>query len=357
MVMQPVWHDDASAPRYRSSAAARMVNIPVATLRVWERRYQVVGPAQAPSGHRLYSSQDVRRLVLIKQLVDQGNGIGALAKLETARLQAMADEVAGVVAAVAHPQDAARSEAAPVRVLLLGHGLTARHAQLVVGLEGVVLSAHLGEGTEAELAARGLQADVLLADVGALHMDTVQWLWRLGRLVGAQQTVVVYGFAAKHTLESLRARAVVLRRAPMAPEELAALVAEVARGWRSLSQAQPGVPQMAPPPRFDAAALDALTQAMPRVACECPQHLAQLVTMLAQFETYSADCETRQPADVTLHAYLYRMAGQARALMEEALVTLARAEGVALPGEVVSPGQGATLAALALASDTQTVGA
>jgi len=154
MVMQPVWHDDASAPRYRSSAAARMVNIPVATLRVWERRYQVVGPAQAPSGHRLYSSQDVRRLVLIKQLVDQGNGIGALAKLETARLQAMADEVAGVVAAVAHPQDAARTDTAPVRVLLLGHDLTARHAQLVMGLEGVVLTAQLGEGTEAELAAK-----------------------------------------------------------------------------------------------------------------------------------------------------------------------------------------------------------
>ena len=83
------WQDDAAVPRYRSSAAARMVNIPVATLRVWERRYRVVGPSQAPSGHRLYSSQDVRRLGLIKQLVDQGNGIGMLARLDTARLQAM----------------------------------------------------------------------------------------------------------------------------------------------------------------------------------------------------------------------------------------------------------------------------
>ena len=74
---------DASTPRYRSSAAARMVNIPVATLRVWERRYQVVGPAQAASGHRLYSSQDVRRLVLIKQLVNKGHGIGMLARMQT----------------------------------------------------------------------------------------------------------------------------------------------------------------------------------------------------------------------------------------------------------------------------------
>jgi len=74
-----------------------------------------------------------------------------------------------------------------------------------------------------------------------------------------------------------------------------------------------------------------LVQSMPRVACECPRHLADLVTMLGQFEAYSAECETREPADVALHAYLYRVAGHARALMEDALITLAEAEGVALP--------------------------
>lgn len=70
---------------------------------------------------------------------------------------------------------------------------------------------------------------------------------------------------------------------------------------------------------------------MPKVACECPKHLAELITLLGQFETYSADCESRQPADVALHAYLYRIAGHARAMMEEALATVAIAEGVSLP--------------------------
>ena len=69
-----------------------MVNIPVATLRVWERRYNVVGPTQGPSGHRLYSSQDVRRLVLIKQLVNKGHAISMLARLETHQLQDLASE-------------------------------------------------------------------------------------------------------------------------------------------------------------------------------------------------------------------------------------------------------------------------
>lgn len=338
------WQDDAALPRYRSSAAARMVNIPVATLRVWERRYRVVGPSQAPSGHRLYSSQDVRRLVLIKQLVDQGNGIGMLARLDTARLQAMVDEVAGVAATLSAPPMAER-RAQGLRLLLLGSGFTPRHVQALQGVPGAQIVAHLGDGADTELAARGLQADAVLVEIGALHMDTAQRLWRLARVVGARHQIVVYGFANTQVLESLRVRSAVLRRAPMAPDEWAALLTEELRSWQSLAEVAPSVAQLAPPPRFDADALDALTQAMPRVACECPQHLAQLITLLGQFETYSADCESRQPADVALHAYLFRVAGQARALMEEALVTVARAEGVSLPVRASAVASGDVLSA------------
>ena len=49
-------------PRYRSGAVARMAHIPVSTLRIWERRYQVIDPAVTDSGHRLYTGADVERL-------------------------------------------------------------------------------------------------------------------------------------------------------------------------------------------------------------------------------------------------------------------------------------------------------
>lgn len=334
------WQDDAAVPRYRSSAAARMVNIPVATLRVWERRYRVVGPSQAPSGHRLYSSQDVRRLVLIKQLVDQGNGIGMLARLDTARLQAMVDEVAGVAATLSAPPSAPDSRPDAMRVLLLGSGFTPRHVHALQSVAGAHIVAHLGDGADTELTARGVQADAVLVEVGALHMDTAQRLWRLARVVGARHQIVVYGFASTQVLESLRVRSAVLRRAPLTPDEWASLLHDELRSWQSLADATPTLAQLAPPPRFDADALYTLTQAMPRVACECPQHLSQLITLLGQFETYSADCESRQPADVTLHAYLFRVAGQARALMEDALATVARAEGVPLPAPARAAARG-----------------
>jgi len=183
-----------------------------------------------------------------------------------------------------------------------------------------------------ELALQHVKADMVLADLGAVHMESVDWLSRMVRTVGARQMIVIYGFANTQVQEALRARAAVLRRSPLAPDEFRQTVLESVRAWRSVSHALLSLPDPAPAARFDSADLVALTAAMPKVACECPKHMAELITLLGQFEAYSADCESRQPADVALHAYLYRVAGHARALMEEGLATVAMAEGVAVPG-------------------------
>jgi len=44
---------------YRIGAVAKMVGVPVATLRVWERRYAVVTPPKTEGGQRLYSDADL----------------------------------------------------------------------------------------------------------------------------------------------------------------------------------------------------------------------------------------------------------------------------------------------------------
>jgi MerR family transcriptional regulator, light-induced transcriptional regulator len=94
-----------------------------------------------------------------------------------------------------------------------------------------------------------------------------------------------------------------------------------------------------PAPRFDAAALSALSGTRNSIYCECPRHLAELVRAVQGFERYSAECANRNPADAVLHAGLRRSAGRARALLEEALVELALAEGLPLgqPQPAASP--------------------
>ena len=64
------------------------------------------------------------------------------------------------------------------------------------------------------------------------------------------------------------------------------------------------------------------------VECECPNHLAKLVSNLVEFERYAADCESRNPADARMHAYLHQKTAAAREIMEEALVELVRFEKI-----------------------------
>jgi DNA-binding transcriptional MerR regulator len=47
---------------YSIGAVARMLDIPVATIRNWEERYESIVPERSPGGHRLYSRDHVEQL-------------------------------------------------------------------------------------------------------------------------------------------------------------------------------------------------------------------------------------------------------------------------------------------------------
>lgn len=63
-------HDEE--PLLNIGVVSRMTDIPETTLRVWERRYDFPKAARTAGGHRLYSRQDVTRLLWVKQRVDEG---------------------------------------------------------------------------------------------------------------------------------------------------------------------------------------------------------------------------------------------------------------------------------------------
>ena len=80
-------HQASSEPQhvsYRSGAAARLAGLSPETLRVWERRYNLSNTERSERGQRLYSAEQVRKLSLLKQLVDQGHAIGVLALMPDA---------------------------------------------------------------------------------------------------------------------------------------------------------------------------------------------------------------------------------------------------------------------------------
>lgn len=59
-------------PIYNIGVVSRMTGIPVATLRVWERRYKFPRAGRTAGGHRLYSEQELARLRWVKSTIDEG---------------------------------------------------------------------------------------------------------------------------------------------------------------------------------------------------------------------------------------------------------------------------------------------
>jgi methanogenic corrinoid protein MtbC1 len=61
---------------------SRISGIPKDLLRMWERRYDYPKPVRDNNGDRIYTSDELNKLVLIRQLVDQGMRPGKLVGLE-----------------------------------------------------------------------------------------------------------------------------------------------------------------------------------------------------------------------------------------------------------------------------------
>ena len=315
----------------RSGAAARIAGIPVATLRVWERRYCVVGPARAASGQRLYAPHDVERLVLVKKLVDLGHAIGTIAAAPLASLRALA------AARVARAGDGAAAAAPTMALAVVGRSLVRRlqtgagHRAAAWAGASVVASYDDLSQALAALGAGAVPAHALWVQVASLQPDVADRVLQLADgwpAVGqAPRVVVVYGFAPEPVLQRLVDAGIELHRDPLPASELGALFAPL--GGVAVA---PATLRAAPlPHRFDDDALARFAALSSTVACECPRHVAELVMQLSAFETYSADCTNGSPADAQLHAYLADMAGSARALFEQALERIALAEGLALP--------------------------
>lgn len=65
----------ADRPVYSISAVARMLNVPVATLRTWEDRYGQVVPARNASGHRLFTRRQVEQLRFVRAQMSEGASV------------------------------------------------------------------------------------------------------------------------------------------------------------------------------------------------------------------------------------------------------------------------------------------
>lgn len=74
---------------------AQRTGLSPALLRAWEKRYGAVTPSRSEGGERLYSDEDVHRLVLLHRVVEEGRNISQVSSLSMEQLEALVEEDQG----------------------------------------------------------------------------------------------------------------------------------------------------------------------------------------------------------------------------------------------------------------------
>ena len=317
-------------PTFGINTVARMTGVPVDTIRMWERRYEAVVPQRTSDNKRRYTTTDVARLRICKNLVDRGHSIGSVARLpmealhEHLQVHAEMDDTSGL---------ALHEAASKPGVLVYGDELPFQVQGWSAALTHLNISGTHTLYAEFEHDALNHQPDVLLIQYPSLQRDMEARFRDLLHRTTAQRIVLVYTYASTTVIDRLNRQGIVTLRTPVTPEILQE-ACQLQVGSNRDMPTRPGFPSGEPvlPRRYNGENLARVMQLANRVRCECPQHMVDLIQRLGAFEAYSADCENRNSEDALLHSHLNRMAGQARSLVEDALERWLQIENIQLVG-------------------------
>jgi len=306
-----------SNPNYRIGEVSTLTGVSTDSIRAWEKRYQAVVPSRDDGNVRLYSEQDVARLKAMQQLVDRGARISDIASLSQEELQQRTARVTVV-------RDTDLSQEVPL--VLIGGKLR----QLFEAMPGNEFRIAANLETADEITDAYLPAGATV--VVHYDMDAYDRLKRLVQDVfstGARMVLMLYQFAPAEILEEFRKRGVMTMRMTTDASELRhALLSRHYWDFAGRSERHRFLEEPVPASQLTDVQLVRARNLSTVLACECPAHLAELISALKSFEQYSEQCESRTSEDAATHAMLRSASGHARATMESALLQLAEDDGL-----------------------------
>ena len=299
-------------PLYGIGTVARLTGLKPDTLRVWERRYGLGASHKSPTGRRQYTQADLEHLQLVSALIESGSRIGEIASSDRKTLEMLCRRQRG---------SRALPEPKP-RVLFLGPALCKwldEHQGCLANVDATLAhhgAADLEPGSLDHL--KGL--DALVVECAALSTAQMHEISALADRLEAGRVLVSYHFGNERWLRELEERGITALEFPPDPGCLAFEISRtVAEKATALGDNDLGELVASKPREFSATELSAARALRSTLDCECPRHISDLITALANFEEYSASCSVENWHDAAVHSCIYAYTGQARWLMERAL--------------------------------------
>jgi len=308
---------------FKIGAVSRITNIPIDTLRIWERRYSVVVPIRSNNSDRQYRNDDINRLTLLKMLVDRGHSIGSIAPLANEKL---------IERLEIHDQNKIRTKSDDtkknVRVVVIGEVLSLQLEHFDIAESDYSFIGLYRNETDFTANKQDDAIDILIYECPAIQGDHVKEIDALFKNSGAKQLMLIYGFTNSAAKKLLRKTDFTYIQAPITIDHLNKEINDLITE-NNISEENNFVSDLdskAPLRTYSNNELIKLSSASATIKCECPQHLSSMILKLIQFEIYSDECATRFKKDGDLHKLLGNLTGHARSIMEQALKKVIEAE-------------------------------
>lgn len=312
---------------FRIGAVSKATGIPVSTLRIWETRYGAFSPVKTAGQQRLFEDGDISKAILLKQLTGEGHAISAIAGLDLAQLRKMSN-----VQLNAQRNLSATGELVTLAVVGMSLANRIESKRFISGLKQNRIKVtdvltNLEAASGAEFAEK---PQVLLIKVNTLQANVHAAIRTLAQRHKFAQTIVIYNFAPEGVVQAMKFSGLIVRREPISDSELAELLQSVVFVDQVRAQEFGTSGTVIASRKYSDETLARVAGISTNVLCECPRHVAELISQLASFEEYSQECLNKSVEDAHLHAYLRSISGSARSLFENALEKIAQHERIDL---------------------------
>jgi len=315
---------------HKIGAVSSLSGVPTPTLRIWEARYETFKPHKTDTNHRLYTEDDVLKAILLKRLTEQGHAISAIAKLSTTDLNNLLQkqQVSN------YTKTASTLASESVSMAIVGLTLASRVESKKFTLnfsQHVIRVTHIFDAITDAMSGNFQEApQLLLVHTNSLHAGVQFEIHRLAEKMHALQVIVLYNFGQEPVIQSMKECGMIVRREPISDSELKDLINSVLVVNTSSKSGPLKSGTLIPQRKYSDMALMKVARISTNVLCECPKHVAEIISQLASFEQYSHECLNKSTEDAHLHAHLSAISGSARALFESALEMIAQHEGIDL---------------------------
>ena len=209
-------------PVYSISAVARMLDVPVATLRTWEDRYAQVMPTRNANGHRLYSRNQVEQLRFVRAQMSEG------------ATAADAHRLLAELAETGQPLSSSAARSAPRLLIELAESdvYAAEFAEFFLKTEGFDVEVTLTDSAarEAFAAARPAVVIVELLISGGSGLELCRYLREQG------EVAIVVVSAVEAMDAAIEAGADAFLRKPLDPLQLVSTVRDLLRSSAMLAE-------------------------------------------------------------------------------------------------------------------------